>query len=46
MMSNGAQQESPYQIEYSEVINIMSRLCSIIANNSKTETKDKKVKIE
>ena len=36
----------PYTEEYQEVINHMSRLCSLIAQNNRTESKDKKVKIE
>ena len=35
-----------YVTEYEDVINIMSRLCSVISHNSKTENKDKKVKVE
>ncbi len=40
------QQESGYQAEYFEVINEISRLCQIITHNSKTENKEKKLKIE
>ena len=32
--------------EYQEVITIMSGLCSVITSNSRTDSKDKKVKIE
>lgn len=39
-------QENAYIAEYQEVINQMSRLCSIIAQNQRTENKEKKVKIE
>ena len=35
-----------YVTEYEDIINIMSRLCSVISHNSKTENKDKKVKVE
>lgn len=37
---------NPYSEEYQDVINQMSRLCSVIALNNRTEVKDKKVKIE
>lgn len=34
-----------YEVEYREVIGEMSRICSIMANNSKVE-KDKKIAIK
>lgn len=36
------QEESGYQAEYYDVINEMSKLCSIISFNNKSENKDKK----
>lgn len=39
-------EEQGYAAEYAQVINMMSRLCAVIAGNNRTEAKDKKVKIE
>ena len=38
--------KSPYELEYTDVISEMSKLCLILSQNSKTEIKEKKVKIE
>lgn len=35
-----------YQGEYQEVIHEMSRLCSIISHNNKTDNKDKKITLK
>jgi hypothetical protein len=35
-----------YVMEYQDAINIMSRLCSVIAGNSREDDKAKKVRIE
>lgn len=38
--------KTPYELEYADVISEMSKLCLIMSQNSKTEVKDKKIKIE
>ena len=38
--------ENAYVTEYQEVINLMSKFCSIISMNQRTEHKEKKVKID
>jgi hypothetical protein len=42
----GEEISSSYVGDYNQVINIMSRLCSTITHNAKSENKDKKIKIE
>ena len=46
MQNIEAEDEQGYTAEYQEVINQMSRLCAVIAMNNKTESKEKKVKVE
>lgn len=40
------QESSPYELEYGEVISEMSKLCMTMSQNSKTEVKEKKLKID